>query len=213
MVYDSLAQEYAERVEHYKHVTIQVAAPFIKALEMNFANVHVLELGCGAGLNLMYFEHAGFKSTAVEISGKMISFSRRIAPKTKYIHANILEYTFPNVKYEGIFAHAFIHLFKTNDLERLMVKIMRLLVDGGMLFISTTKHEEADEGYITKHDYKSINIKRYRKQWTEGELLHFFGRYDLQIVFHGEIDESDKGKLWMYFVLKKCSPISRGSQL
>lgn len=201
-VYDALADEYAERVIYYRK-QIRVAQPFIDALKSRFENINVLELGCGAGLNLQYFETEGFATTAVEISEGMIRKAKEIAPKTKYIHGDFLSVCIESVRYEGIFAHAFIHLFKDDDLKIIMERVIDLLAKRGLLFISTTKHTRSCEGFITKGDYHSVEAARFRKQWTAKELMEFFAKWRLTPIFSNEIDESSKGKIWMYFILQR----------
>jgi len=202
-VYDALALEYGQRIEHYKNAKIKLCQPFIDELKCNFVNPTVLELGCGAGLNLMYFEQEKFKTTAIEISEKMIQVSKEIAPKTAYIHDEFLEHDFGKAKFHGIFAHSFIHLFTKEDAAIVMKKINALLVDKGVLFIGTTKHKESKEGYVRKHDYQSSKLARFRREWKKEDLLEFLQSFGFKIFRIGEFEEPDKQKSWVWVVLKK----------
>ena len=84
-VYDNLAQEYKQKMEEYVISDRKIATPFIDYLKNNFNKVKVLEPGPGSGLNLSYFESEGFETTAIDISKEVITVSKEIAPRTKYI--------------------------------------------------------------------------------------------------------------------------------
>lgn len=204
--YDALASEYKQRIVHYQtEVGVDlghIAKPFIKELKKNFKNIHVLELGPGAGLSLAYFEKEGFQTTAIELSENMIKTSKEIAKTTSYIHGDFLEHNFRNKKFEGIFAHAFIHLFPKKDAEKAITKTVSLLKTRGILFIATTKHTKSEEGYFSKDDYATNITRRFRRKWTEEELLELFKRNSLAIIHKGELKEKQNNKMWLHYVLQ-----------
>jgi len=200
--YDALAQEYAERIDDYANSGVKISQEFINEMK-NKGSRRVLELGCGGGINLRYFEGEGFKTTAIEISGKMIRAAKKAAPKTRYILADFLAHNFRGEKFDGIFAHSFIHLFTKRDAEIVLGKTINLLAKGGILYVGTTKHQKPFEGYLEKADYKNSQVKRYRKQWTKKELLGLFKKFGLSVIFEREFEEQARKKSWIYFLLKK----------
>jgi len=204
-VYDALASEYGQKVEHYKKAKIKLCQPFIDELKVNFVNPTILELGCGAGLHLMYLEQEKFKTTAIDISKKMIKESKKIAFHTTYIYDEFLAHDFKKVKFCGIFAHSFIHLFTKKDATSVMKKINDLLKNKGILFIGTTKHKKSREGYITKHDYQSSKLARFRREWKKEDLLKFLKNFGFKILQIDEFEESDKQKSWIWIILKKIN--------
>jgi 2-polyprenyl-3-methyl-5-hydroxy-6-metoxy-1,4-benzoquinol methylase len=107
--YDALAEEYKQKMQEYIISDRKIVAPFIDCLKINFKKISVLELGPGSGLNLSYFEKEGFETTGIDISNEIIKISQEMAPKTKYIFGDFLEYNFGKSKFESIFAKAFIH--------------------------------------------------------------------------------------------------------
>ena len=168
-VYDNLAEEYKKRMQDYVISERKIATPFIDYLKGHFKNIRVLELGPGSGLNLSYFEKEGFDTTAIDISKEILRVSQETAPKTKYIFGNFMTSDF-NGKFEGIFAKAFIHLFPKEDAIIVLKKIFNMLEEKGIAFIATTVHEKSEEGFFEKSDYNK-KLKRFRKRWTEEELL------------------------------------------
>ena len=170
IVYDDLAKEYQQKMQEYIISDKKITAPFINYLKNHFDKIRVLELGPGSGLNLSYFENEGFDTTAIDISKEILRVSKEMAPKTNYLHEDFLEFNFSNLKFEGIFAKAFIHLFPKKDAVIALRKIFHLLEEDGIAFIATTIHENSDEGFFEKSDYNK-KMKRFRKKWTETELL------------------------------------------
>lgn len=203
-VYDILADEYKQKMQDYLISDRKIAAPFINYLKEHFVKVRVLELGPSSGLNLNYFEKEGFKTTAIDISVEIIRVSRETAPKTKYLFGDFLAYDFGKSRFEGIFAKAFIHLFPKEDAVAALKKIIELLSPGGAVFIATTVHERSEEGYFEKTDYNK-KLKRFRKRWTERELLDAVNEIGFKTLHKNYHIEPDKGKKWINLVLVKRS--------
>lgn len=203
-IYNIVADEYGRRLPHYakSQKSKAVADPFITAVKKNFKKAHVLEIGPGSGLDLIYLEKANFKTTAIDISEKMIEVAKKASLKTKYLVGDFSNYNFKNQKFQGIFTKALIHLYPKKDAIVVMKKIKKLLVPKGIAYINTTKHKKPSEGYYFKKGF-STRLRRYRKKWTEDELkkvLIDLGFHILCIDYHFE---RDRGKNWMYFVVQK----------
>jgi len=59
----------------------------------------------------------------------MLEVSRKISSNTRYILGDFLTYDFEELKYNGIYAQAFIHLFPREDVKKVLKKIFNLLED------------------------------------------------------------------------------------
>ena len=199
-VYDRLAREYNERLKDYMISDRKITAPFINYLKDKFDNATILELGPGSGLCLSYFEFEGFQTTAIDISKEILSVSKKNAPKTKYLFGDFLEYDFGTSKFEGIFAKAFIHLFPKKDALFVLRKILGLLTKNGVAFIGTTIHKKSEEGFFEKSDYKE-KLKRFRKKWTEKELIEEVEKVGFKILKKAHHSEPDKNKNWINLLL------------
>jgi len=191
-----LAQEYKYKMPGYIKSERKIAIPFINYLKNTFGLIRVLEIGPGSGLNLSYLEKEGFKTTAIDISKNMIRVAGEVAPNTKFIHGDFLEYNFKKSSFEGIFAKAFIHLFPKKDAIQVLKKIKRLLVPKGAVFIATTVHPKPEEGYFEKTDYIH-KLTRFRKKWTEKELIETLKSLNYNIINKGYYIEKDKNKKWI----------------
>lgn len=201
-VYDNLAEEFKQKMQDYIISDRKVVAPFVNCLKSHFSKIRVLELGPGSGLNLSYFEEEGFETTAIDISEEIIKVAQETAPKTKYLFGEFLAYDFGESKFEGVFAKAFIHLFPKEDAGVVLKKIFGLLEEGGIAFVSTTVHENSEEGFFEKTDYNK-KLKRFRKRWTERELLEEVINTGFTIFDKSYDIEPKKGKRWLRLVLIK----------
>ena len=200
--YDNLAKEYKQRMQDYVISDRKITAPFIDYLKNHFDKIRVLEIGPGSGLNLSYFENEGFGTTAIDISKKILRVSKETAPKTKYIFGDFLTFDFGKSKFEGIFTKAFIHLFPKEDAIIVLEKIFDLLEERGAAFIATTIHEKSEEGFFEKSDYNK-KMKRYRKKWTESELLEEVIKVGFTIFDKSYNIEPDKNKKWINLIVTK----------
>ena len=198
--YDQLSGEYDERARESFSCNEIMSRGFINYLKSNFRNSRVLELGCGNGVNLSIFEREGFETYCIDISKKMIEISKKRAPNTEYFLGDFLEHDFEDLKFEGIFASAFIHLFSKEDAITVLNKIKHLLSPNGILFLSTTLHKQPGEGFYEKSDY-STKLKRFRKKWEINELRNTLKNLDLDVLNSNLSIEIDRSKMWINFIL------------
>lgn len=200
--YDKLAKEYQTRMKRYVKSDHVITTPFIDYLKKVFPKVKVLELGPGSGLNLSFFEKERFSTWAIDISKNIIQVSKKNSPKTTYMLGDFLEYNFKELRFEGIFAKAFIHLFPTKDALKVFEKIKKLLVSDGLLFLATTIHPKPEEGYFEKEDYEA-KLKRFRKKWTEKELIETLRKMGFKIIHKDYHRPRNENKVWINILLKK----------
>jgi 2-polyprenyl-3-methyl-5-hydroxy-6-metoxy-1,4-benzoquinol methylase len=199
-VYDNLAHEYEERIKDYFDSTskaVSFVTPHIKT------GREVLDVGCGVGLGTELLSKCGFDVTAIDISPKMVEFSKKRNPSSTIIEGDFLTHSF-NKKFDAIFSMAFIHLFPKKDAERVLQKIFKLLKKEGVLFFGTTLSKESKEGWEIKRDpfFLKSEQKRYRKHWTEKELLDLLIKSGFSYIDRYFIDDP-RGKVWMDFLVQK----------
>lgn len=201
--YNALAAQYKQRLEEYVESDAPLLAPFINGLIARFAHPRVLELGPGSGLALRIFEEAGLQTTAIELAQEIVSVAGETSPNTTFIHGDFLDHDFDAMSFQGIFAKAFIHLFPKNDAIQVLEKVHSLTTRNGLFFISTTVHAEPSEGYERKSDYAN-SPKRFRKKWTERELLEALNLGQKWQVVDKNYNE-ERNKNWLALTLQKIS--------
>lgn len=199
--YEQAAEEYGRRVEEYEISDKMIMKPFIDYLKSKFKRAKILELGPGSGLSLKILSEKGCKTTAIEISKNMIEVAKRTSPETEFINDEFLSHDFGKSKYDGIFARAFIHLFPKTEAVKVISKMKCLLNREGIIHLATTIHKTSGEGIMEKSDYPG-KPKRFRKTWTEEELLDTIKNLGLKVVIKEPYLEKKRNKLWINLLVK-----------
>lgn len=197
MTYDKLSDEYENRTSKLTNITKHVIDLFSMYLS---SGKNVLETGCAVGLAMKIMTEKGLNVTGIDISEKMVKFSKLRNPKSKIIVGDFLKYKF-DYRYDGIFSFAFIHLFPKETAMKVLRKMFNLLKNGGVLYLGTSKSKISYEGWETKADY-NLKLNRYRKHWTETELKSALEEIGFKII-HKYILIDPYKKIWMDFVAKK----------
>jgi len=200
VVYDNLAREYEERTKDYFDSTKKAVSFLIPHIK---TGKEVLDVGCGVGLGTELLSKYGFNVTAIDISPKMVKYSRKRNPNSKIIEGDFFTHRF-NKKFDAIFSMAFIHLFPKKDAEKILQKMFRLLKRRGVFYSGTTLSKRSKEGWEIKRDsfFPGNERKRYRKHWTEKELFSSLIKSEFSYVDKYFI-EDPRGKVWMGFLVKK----------
>ena len=195
--YDALADEYRDRRKLDREKDLLLIQPFIDLLREHFAGgpIHVLDLGCGNGLNLGMFADEGFQVTGIDISPRMLDVARDTCPTATLLAADFLAYPFDFRSFDGVFAKASIHLFPHADAVRLLQKVSDVLRLNGVFYVTTTVEQTSGEGLRKKSDYNHA-VARYRRSWSEQELLDAVASAGFQIVKSGYNSEVSRGKRW-----------------
>lgn len=198
--YESLAEEYEKNISNYSVSTKKAVDNIIPCIT---TGKDILDIGCGVGLGTMMLVDKGFSLTAIDISPKMIAYTKRRNPKSTTIVGDFFEYPFKK-KFDAIFAMAFIHLFPKNIAELNIEKMYKLLKKGGVLYIGTTLSNNSSEGFELKKDsfFPNGKQKRYRKHWTEEELQTSLQNAGFKYKETYYINDP-RNKIWMDFLMIK----------
>ena len=195
--YDAVANEYEERVDSLRDITkecVDILRPYLPP------GGRVLDIGCGVGLMVHTLDTEGFNAEGIELSPRMVAFSRKRNPERVIYEGDFLNFVFPHT-YAGLTALAFIHLFPANEAQRVLKKMNELLDPRGLLYIGTTKSDRSSEGWEEKHDFQGA-VRRFRKHWTETEFRTALQEAQFEILDYHELTDPF-GKTWMDIVARK----------
>lgn len=203
--YDRLSGEYVARTETRSPLNRRVAIRFVDHLRRAFparqpAEISVLDVGVGSGLDLVIFHELGLQTFGIDISETMITNARVNAPATTFYLGDFLSYDFDR-QFSGIYAQAFIHLFPKPDVPEIFGKFFSLVERGGLVHFSTTVHDTPWEGYEEKTDYR-IRVRRYRKRWTLAETAEFLTCHQVQVHLQYEVTDPYE-KRWVNFIVSR----------
>ena len=129
-----------------------------------------LDLGCGAGDHVSFFEEQGFDVTGIDISSEMI-----VLCKKKNLNVQVMDIedlTFEKESFDGIWAVTSLLHIPKNNLSLVLEKINSILKENGVLYVCLKKGQ--GEYFISDNE---SGEKRFFSFWEKEELLDFFGKY------------------------------------
>ncbi len=196
--YNAVADEYEERVETLRPVTVNALSDLTSLLP---AGSRVLDIGCGVGYTVEVLNSLGMNAEGIDIAPAMIAYARKRSPESTFAVGDFLEVDYPTQAYDAVLLWAFIHLFPKDTALAIFEKVIGILKPGGYILIGTTKSDISREGFEEKKDYTN-QVKRYRRHWTPQDLEAVI--HGLGLVIHSTKDRTDEfGKLWMNYIVQK----------
>ncbi len=202
--YDAAAEEFREKILERKANTKTLVTEFCSFLStINLNSTTILELGPGSGYTSKLLLEQGYQVSAIEFSPKMASVALKTAPNIKMIVDEFKAHNFGSMRYSAIIGIAFIHLFPSKEIPIILEKMNNLLVENGVLHLSTTIHPISEEGFFTKENFKGKYV-RFRKRFTEEEFRNNIENagFNIQKMFFVEDDE-EKDKRWINIIATK----------
>lgn len=175
--YDDLSAEYEARVPILANSTKALIHRFVPFIT---TGRNVLDIGCAVGHAMSIFRQGGFIVDGVEFSEPMATFAKKRNPVSKIFIGDFRTVRFSR-QYDAVFAHAFIHLFPSRELPKILRKIRQLLKPHGALFVSSTYSTRNSEGWESKNDFPGSG-KRYRRHFTKQEFLNVLSENGFTIV-------------------------------
>lgn len=139
-VYDQIAQSYAHAVQEFAPETERKR--FVSLLANGGS---VLDLGCAAGRDSIWFASRGLKPTGVDLSENLLAIARERAPDIDFLRQDIRKLDFPDDSFDGIWACAvLLHLSRSEALS-VMKRCHFMLKPDGILTVMVKKGRgEAD---------------------------------------------------------------------
>jgi SAM-dependent methyltransferase len=184
--YNKNADNYLEKFSDY--------APYrekIKLFQQKFITQHanVLDLGCGPGSNARLIREGGptCNITGVDVSDKMISLARELAPGCDFIVEDIRQFT-PDRFFDAVIASFCIVHLTDQETAALLATISQKVVDNGSLYISFM--EGVGEGLeTTSFSGEQIYFNYY--QTSRIQQLLDQNLFEVKEVFTEEYVEQD----------------------
>lgn len=169
------------------------ASSFAKRSYTKMAKVdakNILELGCGAGYDSLFFAQKGLEVVAVDFSQTAIGHVRDLITENKLedkIQCRVKDLTkpwpkktYPCATVDAVFANKSLHYFKDSTTKKVLDNIYRILRPKGLLFASV---HSAFNKYAEEGDMVEEALFVY-----EGKLRRFFTRPCLKDYLNGSFE-------------------------
>lgn len=122
---------------------------------------NILVPGIGYGRNAQVFRDNGMTVTGIEISRTAIDLARKhYDPDISIYHGSVTDMPFDDIRYDGIFCYALIHLLDESERKKMILDCYHQLTQGGyMVFtaISKAAHTYGTSKQVSKDRYALFN--------------------------------------------------------
>ena len=182
--YDRVADDYWYGTRN--HDVSQNYEAFLEAIEGK-PPFDILDLGCGPGRDLQYFNSMGHAVIGLDGSEALVSLAR-LHSGCEVLQQNFLAMKLPECHFDGVFANASLFHVPSQELPRILLEISTTLKSRGVLFCSNPRgnNEEGlggsryscffdldtwrdyvvDAGFIeVRHYFRPTGLPRHRQPW------------------------------------------------
>jgi SAM-dependent methyltransferase len=133
----------------------------------------VLVPGSGYGRNTRLFSSSGFSVVGIEISEIAYNLAKQFDPLSKFYNGSVLDMSFDASKYDAIYCHNVLHLFRQNERRIFLRECAGKLREKGLLFLTVLSNEDPSFG-----QGKEFEINTYESR--PGRPVHYFTEDDLR---------------------------------
>ena len=182
--YDRVADDYWYGTRN--HDVSQNYEAFLEAIEGK-PPYDILDLGCGPGRDLQYFNSLGHAVIGLDGSEALVSLAR-LNSGCEVLQQNFLAMKLPKCRFDGVFANASLFHVPSQELPRILLEVSTTLKSRGVLFCSNPRgnNEEGlggsryscffdlntwrdyvvDAGFNEVHHYfRPTGLPRHRQPW------------------------------------------------
>ena len=125
------------------HDVVQNYEAFLRPLAKG-KKLDILDLGCGPGRDVKYFQSLGHRTIGLDGSEVFCSMARRYTG-CQILHQKFLSLNLSMHAFDGIFANASLFHVPSQELPRVLYDLHTALRPGGVLFLSNPRGN--DEGW------------------------------------------------------------------
>ena len=133
--YENVADDYWHGTRN--HDVSQNYEAFLEAIEGK-RPFDILDLGCGPGRDLQYFNSMGHAVIGLDGSEALVSMAR-LNSGCEVLQQNFLAMNLPECRFDGVFANASLFHVPSQELPRILLEVSNTLKSRGVLFCSNPR--------------------------------------------------------------------------
>jgi len=135
----------------------------------------ILDLGCGPGRDLRYFDSLGHEAVGLEGSKELVEMARRYSG-CEVLHQDFITLELPKSCFDGVFANASLFHVPSQELPQVLRALHASLKPDGVLFCSNPRGNN-EEGFSGDRYSCFLNLDTWRKYVTAArfiEVKHYY---------------------------------------
>jgi ubiquinone/menaquinone biosynthesis C-methylase UbiE len=194
--YEQIAPTYAQVSAIMHENLISFAKQFINLLESSFGpNSNILDVGCGPGRDMAWFEDHGINVTGVDYTQAMLELARTKV-RGSLVRSDMRHMPFESQSVDGIWCNAsLLHLPKTNSPAALL-EFKRVLKPAGILFLAV---QEGEGEHLETRAVYGEN-QRFFARYSVPEMTRMLEVAGFQILEHHPHESRDR--IWIRFLAR-----------
>ncbi len=187
-----------------------------------FSGDKVLDLGCGNGRNIVYFNEKLTDYYGVDNSVELIKLAKKKYPQKKFSVDDALDLSFAGSFFDKVYSIAVLHQIPSEKLRlKFLKEAKRVLKPKGLLVLTVWKLYRPDHLILTlknyfmkrikrsKLDYGDVlipwgaKVERYYHFFSEKELKALVEKAGLKLIESGVIKSDDNDRQNIYIIAQK----------
>ncbi len=199
--YDNIADFYSSSMDMFTpHDDRKM---FLAGLE---SNARILDVGCAAGRDSVYFTANGHTTVGIDLSQKLLAIARKRAPNLIFLHDDIRKKMFPDGSFDAVWACAVLLHQRREEIPMILKNFHDVLSKNGWLYVRV-KEGVGEEDIAEK---LSKNQRRHFIYFTLDELQDFIRNAGFEIEKAFRSNEKDMNKelrdiWWVTVIARKTS--------
>jgi SAM-dependent methyltransferase len=170
--YEQLAQAFWDGTRH--HDVSQNYEAFLDAIDGD-PPYSILDLGCGPGRDLSYFQSLGHEALGLDGSPQFVTMARSHS-QCEVLRQDFLAMRLPQARFDGIFANASLFHVPSQELPRVLLELFESLKPRGVLFSSNPRGNN-EEGFSHGRYACFFDLETWRDHVTSAgfmEVGHYY---------------------------------------
>ena len=185
-IYDRYVLEFKKRFdERFTPEVKRYADYFLRKLK----GKKILDLGCGTGSHLQYFQERGFDAVGIDFSRGMVNLCKEQGFEVKVMDMNDL--SFPDKTFDGICISASLLHISGDRIPNIVDSVKRILKKNGIIYVSV---KEGKGDYVENNGYH-----RHFFLYSDQEVRDFFS--DFELLYFSK-NKSPKGGMFLNYLLR-----------
>jgi len=194
-LYSKVSCSYADRTKNAHSKYLQ---PFVDSFLNRLEGPSVLDLGCGPGRDLLYFQKKGLDAVGVDVAEGMVDICKNKG--LSVIHTDFFNLPFQLQSFHGVWAYTSLTLLPKEDFVKMIEVVSNLLKPKTGIF-AVGMIEGDFEGWKTDAKYPETQryVLRLNPRELEEILLKYFDTVELQRV----ADPENKHRYYLHAICRK----------
>lgn len=169
------------------------------------SGAHVLDVGCGSGIQAKYLLDRKVQVTGIDISKGMLKFARSYAPEGTFLLLSMENLPEFEGEFDGVMSQASLLHIPKKEAAGVVKKMADKLKPGGVLYLVVKEVRSGEpEEQLLREDTYDYEHERFFSFFTFEELSQYFANSGIKETWRGRKAGPSGKTIWLQILGKKC---------